>query len=285
LVTIVSKGGNYLLNVGPTGDGVIPAPSVAILDRVGDWMNRNSESIYGTSPSPFPAEIPWGFCTRKGDLLYLHVFDWPGDGLLKLDGLNSRVSKAYLLAEKEGSLTVNRDKGGRYLISLPESRPDTINTVVVLRIAGTPDIAPLVVQQKGAEPVVLDFLTASTRGKAVKRFNRRGEEGEFHISKMEGPEDVIEWHVNMADPGVYDVSITYAAIPGWENGRYIVSAGREKIIGTVKSSPGWYEYKTENIGQIRVSEKGETLIRLYPDIQLNHYLMYFRSLELLRIKR
>jgi hypothetical protein len=168
---------------------------------------------------------------------------------------------------------------------LPESRPDTINTVVVLRIAGTPDIAPLVVQQKGAEPVVLDFLTASTRGKAVKRFNRRGEEGEFHISKMEGPEDVIEWHVNMADPGVYDVSITYAAIPGWENGRYIVSAGREKIIGTVKSSPGWYEYKTENIGQIRVSEKGETLIRLYPDIQLNHYLMYFRSLELLRIKR
>jgi alpha-L-fucosidase len=285
LVTIVSKGGNYLLNVGPTGDGVIPAPSVAILDRVGDWMNRNSESIYGTSPSPFPAEIPWGFCTRKGDLLYLHVFDWPGDGLLKLDGLNSRVSKAYLLAEKEGSLTVSRDKGGRYLISLPESRPDTINTVVVLRIAGTPDIAPLVVQQKGAEPVVLDFLTASTRGKAVKRFNRRGEEGEFHISKMEGPEDVIEWHVNMADPGVYDVSITYAAIPGWENGRYIVSAGREKIIGTVKSSPGWYEYKTENIGQIRVSEKGETLIRLYPDIQLNHYLMYFRSLELLRIKR
>ncbi len=285
LVTIVSKGGNYLLNVGPTGDGVIPAPSVAILDRVGDWMNRNSESIYGTSPSPFPAEIPWGFCTRKGDLLYLHVFDWPGDGLLKLDGLNSRVSKAYLLAEKEGSLTVNRDKGGRYLISLPESRPDTINTVVVLRIAGTPDIAPLVVQQKGAEPVVLDFLTASTRGKAVKRFNRRGEEGEFHISKMEGPEDVIEWHVNMADPGVYDVSITYAAIPGWENGRYIVSAGREKIIGTVKSSPGWYEYKTENIGQIRVSKKGETLIRLYPDIQLNRYLMYFRSLELVRIKR
>jgi alpha-L-fucosidase len=283
MVAIVSKGGNYLLNVGPTGEGVIPGPSVAILKSVGDWMTRNSESIYGTSPSPFPVEFPWGFCTRKGDLLYLHVFDWPGAGILKLEGLNSRILKAYMLSEKDRSLTVNSDKGGRSLISLPESRPDTINSVVVVQIAGPPDIDPLVVGQKGSEPVVLDFLTASTLGKAVKRFNRKGEEGQFHISKMEGPEDVIEWHVNMVNPGMYDVAITYAATPGWENCKYKVSAGKEQISGVVKSSPGWYEYKTEKIGQIRVSEKGETVFRLYPELQLNHYLMYFRSLELVSI--
>jgi alpha-L-fucosidase len=283
LVAIVSKGGNYLLNVGPTGEGVIPGPSVKILKSVGEWMDKNSESIYGTSPSPFPAELPWGFCTRNGDLLYLHVFDWPVDGILKLEGLNNRIGNAYMLTDKSGKLKVSRDKSDQWLISLPESRPDTINSVIVLQIAGPPDIDPPVVQQKGGEPVVLDYLTASTHGQAVKRFSRKGEEGQFHISKMEGPEDVIEWHVNMVHPGMYDVSITYAAIPGWENCSYRVSAGKEQITGMVRSSQGSYEYKTEKIGRMRVSKKGEILFRLYPEHQLDHYLMYFRSLELVPI--
>jgi len=280
LVAIVSKGGNYLLNVGPTGEGVIPGPSVEILKSVGEWMGRNGESIYGTGPSPFPGQLPWGFCTRKGDLLYLHVFDWPADGLLKLEGLNNRIRKAYILTDKAGTLKVRRDESGRWLITLPASRPDAIDPVVVAQIAGPPDIDPLVVQQRGGEPVVLDYLTASTRGRAVKRFNRKGEEGQFHISKMRGPGDVIEWHVKVADPGLYDLTVTYAARPGWDDGRYRVSAGQEQVSAAVRSSPGWYEYKAEKIGRMRVPKKGEILVRLYPEHQLDHDLMSFRSLEL-----
>jgi alpha-L-fucosidase len=215
----------------------------------------------------------------------MHVFDWPEDGVLRLDGLNNRILKAYLLAEKEVTLKIGKDKEGQWLISLPASSPDTTNSVVVLQIAGPPDIDPLVVQQKVGEPLTLDFLTASTHGKAVKRFNRRGEEGEFHISKMVGPEDIIEWHVNITDPGMYEVAITYAAIPGWENCQYKVSNGKDAITGTVKSSPGWYEYKTEKIGQIRISKKGETLVQLYPEDHLTHYLMYFRSLDFIPVSR
>jgi hypothetical protein len=185
-----------------------------------------------------------------------------------------------MLTDKAGTLKVRRDGRGRWLISLPGSRPDPIDSVVVARIAGPPDIDPLVVEPKSGETVVLDYLTASTRGRAVKRFNRKGEEGEFHISKMEGPEDAIEWHVKMADPGAYDVSITYAARPGWEDGRYTVSAGKGRITGPVRSSPGWYEYKTEKIGRIEVAKKGRLLVRLHPEHRLDHYLMYFKSLEL-----
>jgi hypothetical protein len=100
---------------------------------------------------------------------------------------------------------------------------------------------------------------------------------------MEGPDDVIEWRVNISDPGAFEVSITYAAIPGWENCPYKVSAGKERITGVVRSTDGWYEYKTEKIGQMRISKKGETVFRLYPEHRLDHYLMYFRSLQLLRI--
>lgn len=285
LAAIVSKGGNYLLNVGPTGEGVIPGPSVEILRSVGEWLGKNGESVYGTSVSPFPADLPWGFCTRKGDTLYLHVFDWPADGILRLEGLNNRIRKAVLLTNKAGELRFERDARGGWSIVLPASRPDTIDPVVAVRIAGPPDIAPLVIRQKGGEPVVLDHLTASTRGRAVKRFNRRGEEGEFHISKMTGPGDAIEWRVDMADPGLYDVSVTYAARPGWEDGRFTVSAGRARVTAAVRTRPGWYDHRTETIGRIRVTKKGEMSVRLHPERRLDHDLMYFRSLELAPVDR
>jgi len=97
LVDITSKGGNYLLNVGPTAQGIIPAPSVERLKQVGAWLKVNGEAIYGAKASPFPY-LPWGRCTQKQGKLYLHVFNWPADGLIKLP-LGNEVSKAYLLAD------------------------------------------------------------------------------------------------------------------------------------------------------------------------------------------
>jgi alpha-L-fucosidase len=284
LVSVVSKGGNYLLNVGPTGEGVIPQPSIEILTRVGEWIRQNGESIYGTAPSPFPSELSWGFSTMKGDHLYLHVFDWPEDGFLKLKGLNNRVRKAYLLADKSTHLHVKRDENRQVLIRLPKEPPDKIDSVIVLEISGRPEVDPFVIRQEADESISLDYLSAATFGKAVKRFNRKGEEEQFHISKMQGPEDVIEWHVRINSPGRFEVLITYAAIPGWEDGCYIVKSGGQKIRSAVKSTQGWYEYKTESIGRFNLSESGETTIRLYPEKQLGHYLMYFKSLGLVPLK-
>ena len=284
MVSVVSKGGNYLLNVGPTGEGIIPRPSVDILDEVGAWIGRNGESIYGTSPSPFPTELPWGFATRKGKLLYLHVFDWPENGILALAGLRNRVTKAYFLADKDKPLSPQRDRDGRISIALPEKPVDKIDSVVVLEISGRPDIDPLVVSQEPGKPVLLDYLTAATRGRAVKRFNRKGETEQFHISKMQGPDDFVEWRVRILTPGPYEVFITYAAVPGWENAGYFVESGRGRIQATVKSSTGWYEYKTEKIGWFEIHKAGETTFRIYPEKQLDHYLMYFKSIELVPVK-
>lgn len=131
LVDIVSKGGNYLLNVGPTAEGVIPQPSVDRLVSMGRWLEVNGESIYGTTASPFQ-EPEWGRYTRKPDKLYLHIFAWPSDGELEIPTLENKTAKVYLLADsKRENLRVKRNSRG-VLIKLPGRAPDCIDTVVVV---------------------------------------------------------------------------------------------------------------------------------------------------------
>jgi alpha-L-fucosidase len=144
LIDCASKGGNYLLNVGPTSEGVIPAASLERLKEIGDWMRVNREAIYDTEAGPFTRPLPWGRCTAKveGDVtkLYLHVFDWPANGRLFVPQLKNPVQKAYLLADKsEHNLATKNLKHG-VLVNVPGNAATPCSTTVVLEIAGPPDI-------------------------------------------------------------------------------------------------------------------------------------------------
>jgi alpha-L-fucosidase len=129
LVDIISKGGNYLLNVGPTAEGVIPEPSVERLLAMGDWLQVNGEAVYGTRPGPIQG-VNWCRSTAKPEKLYLHVFDWPQNGEIKLPGV--QTSRAYLLSDPaQGSLPVTYEDD-RVIIKGPSQAPDPVDTVVVL---------------------------------------------------------------------------------------------------------------------------------------------------------
>lgn len=143
LVEAASKGGNYLLNVGPTSEGLIPEPSVERLKAVGRWMKVNDEAIYGTQASPFRS-LEWGRCTQKpapgGTRLYLHVFDWPADGILAVPGIANRPKQAYLLSDPaKTALPVERVEDA-IVVTLPSAAPDTAASVVVLDIQGKPEV-------------------------------------------------------------------------------------------------------------------------------------------------
>ncbi len=129
LVDIVSKGGNFLLNVGPDGLGVIPEESVVRLNEIGDWIGQNAESIYGAKASPF--ERPeWGRYTSKAGVVYAHVFDWPKDGNLVLDA-NVKVKSATLLAGASQELVVNSDANG-VTVQIPGEAPNKFASVIKL---------------------------------------------------------------------------------------------------------------------------------------------------------
>ena len=133
LVEIVSKGGNYLLNVGPTAEGIIPEPSIERLAAMGEWLKVNGESIYGSTASPLE-EQEWGLCTSKPGKLYLHVFAWPRDGQLEVSGLKGKINKAYLLADKKRESLKVKYRDENLLIEVPVEAPDTIDTIVVVEL-------------------------------------------------------------------------------------------------------------------------------------------------------
>ncbi len=143
LADIASKGGNFLLNVGPTSRGVFPQQSIDRLREIGEWMKFNDEAIYSTKASPFKS-LSWGRCTQKpidgGVRLFLHVFEWPSDGKLVVPGILNQAKQAYMLADpKHTSLIVGRNEDA-LVISVPTKAPDAINNVVVLDVVGKIDI-------------------------------------------------------------------------------------------------------------------------------------------------
>jgi alpha-L-fucosidase len=140
LIDIVSKGGNYLLNVGPTSEGLIPGPCIERLQGIATWMKVNGEAIHGTTASPFPKAPEWGRCTTRpltdgNTRLYLHVFNWPADGRLVISSLTNEALAARLLAKPGESLKVTSE-AGQLRIALPAQALDPIATVIALDVKG-----------------------------------------------------------------------------------------------------------------------------------------------------
>jgi alpha-L-fucosidase len=156
LVDIVSKGGNYLLNVGPDGEGVIPQPSQDMLRSVGKWLKVNGEAIYGAGRTPFGSEFgvfsetkndgkgkpvfeprnEWRCTTRSGKL-YIHIFQWPKTGKFELPAVKDKVAKAYLLSDPQHAELKVSQTDSAVSITLPTEASDPIASVVCLELTGT----------------------------------------------------------------------------------------------------------------------------------------------------
>lgn len=203
LVQCASKGVNYLLNVGPTAEGVIPQPSVERLQAVGEWLKINGEAIYGTVASPFPCEFSWGKVTAKPGHVYLHILHWPGT-TLSLTGLRSRVLGARLLADGREFLDVRQEHDpatDTHLLelSLPAQAPDPYCSVVALDIEGTAQVDPLPVQQPDGS-VLLPAYAAQLSGPQGLRVEASGA-----TSSWKTEDARAQWSFRLRTPGRFRV--------------------------------------------------------------------------------
>ena len=129
LVDIVSKGGNYLLNIGPDAEGAIPTPSVERLQAMGDWLDAHGDSIYGTEPGPIQS-LDWCRTTQTDAAVYLHIFDWRANGRLVLPKLDV-ASAAWLDESLSVPLTLSQE-GDSTVILGPAAAPNEHVTVIRL---------------------------------------------------------------------------------------------------------------------------------------------------------
>jgi len=192
LADIASKGGNYLLNIGPTSEGVFPPESIERLRQIGQWMKANGESIYATQASPFK-KLEWGRCTQiaiaGGTRLYLHVFNWPADGKLIVPGIYNKAKQAYLLADsKKAALKVGR-KEDSLVLEVPARAPDPLNSVVVLDVERKPDVSdpPEIKSEFDIFTDALDVTVASGRENIEVRYTLDGSAPSVSSSLIKGP--------------------------------------------------------------------------------------------------
>ncbi|MGR4880350.1 alpha-L-fucosidase [Streptomyces sp. LARHCF249] len=175
MVTVVSRDGNYLLNIGPKGDGTVTAATTAVLNGLASWMATHADSIHGTSGSPFAAEPSWGRITKKNGKLFAHVFTWPTGGTLQIPAVHNTISRVYLMNDPSVSLAYTVS-GGQINVSVPPAAPHANDSVVCVEVSGMPAVLAggvyrLVSAQNGK---ALDNANTTTEGGQVAQWTPNG---------------------------------------------------------------------------------------------------------------
>jgi hypothetical protein len=203
-----ARGGNMLMNIGPMGDGRIDPKDVAILKGIGDWWRVNGESIRGTTRTPLAPQT-WGESTRKGDILYLHVFDWPRNGRLVVGGLKSDfVSEASPLAARSEALPVLRLNPLDVSISVPPTAPDKVDSVIVLNCKGEVQTDAARLLQPSFPVETLRAFDGELHGGL--RFGP-GKKTDDVVMNWTKPSQYVSWPVRIDQPTTYEVTVNYDA--------------------------------------------------------------------------
>ncbi len=279
LFDIASKGGNYLLNVGPTSEGLIPGESVKILQQVGKWMNINSECIYGTTSSPYKVEFKWGNITQKPGRLYLGIFDWSKQEFY-LEGLKNTVKKVYLLSDPTRKSLEFKDSYNKNLdhhrlkITLPSQAPGSIVSVVVVEIDGAPLVEQPICQQANGNVQLPGVLASATQNSqpAELKFTARGGGADWTDPFIQ-----LTWKFKVEKPGIYKIDVVTTetgshGAPVWQGGHVVkVVSGNQSQQFTITNDQSEYNQRTHywkrihtTGGQLEFSNPGDYTLSLVP---------------------
>ncbi len=211
LVNAAARGGNLLLNIGPRGDGAFAPEDVQILQSIGQWWEVNGESIRGTERAPLPPQS-WGESTRKGNTVYLQVFDWPEDGKLRVGGLKSDPATIRILGAEQARVVSKRLDANTVEFAVPAQPVSTVATVLALEFKEdfqtleTRLLDPDAPTRFSAFDGIIQGETLTFGNGQKKRWgNRRGD----CLVEWSNAGDSVEWSFYTIEPAVYEVTAVY----------------------------------------------------------------------------
>lgn len=214
LVSTVSRGGTYLLNVGPDGNGVVPETGAKFLIEVGKWIRNYPQVIYSAGPSPCMHAQPWGDITTNSNSMYLTIFDWPNDGKLSLFGLKNKIETAYLLNGSASQEIKFNQSADWAVFEVPYKPVDAPASVIELRFANNTKafIADTIHALLDNYDLNLSVEFASVYHAEKKNIRWMEKFGEWkhanQVSAWENDGKVV-WKINVQKEGKYTISLGY----------------------------------------------------------------------------
>lgn len=254
LTKAASKGGNLLMNIGPKGDGAFDPKDTRILDSIGPWINKNSESIYRTEPTMLPVQS-WGVTTQRKHKLYLHVFNWPKNGVLLVGGLKNEVRRVYCLGDPGKNLSIQRITPQDLSIELPANARDSVNTVVVIELKNavlSVDNARLLDAEQENRLLAFD---ATLTGKGFKYGD--GKRNRYYVDGWKSSEQKLSWPIRVIKPMRYQLKIKYLA--DTMGNSYEVNVDGKTLKGETKINNSTEDFVSEVLGEVTLTNPRCTL--------------------------
>jgi alpha-L-fucosidase len=211
LIKVAARGGNYLLNIGPRGDGSVVDFEKDVLLRIGQWLQRNGDAIYGSHANPFDTTFSWGEVTAKNNLLYLHLLRSPDQRTIVLPGLKGKISRISLVENGQRLKCRVRDNGDGQTILLPEQlQLDGDVKVLALELPENYTITPrhVIPWPNGGEALRL------SRQNATRHYSFSGVDYESYYRSTVG----LSWAFLQQHGGPATLSLAYTA---QEKGRQV----------------------------------------------------------------
>ncbi len=258
LIDCASKGGNYLLNVGPTSLGEIPDASVDRLAAVGKWLKLNGESVYGSQAGPFPKALAWGRVTAKPGKLYLHVFDRAAKEI-ELPGFSAKITTVHPLNNK---LALKwRKEDDSVFVSVPTSGGvnDGMPVVLVMNIEGKAKVEPVAIRPAKDGSISLNAVDATIKGS-----NAGYEADKRAIGYWTNVKDTVEWEFEVKSRGEYNVFVELACEPGSEGAEYEVQIAGQNLRSKVKATKGWADFVRVDLGKVAIVLPGKIKVVVKP---------------------
>jgi len=210
-----SRGGNLLMNIGPKGDGTFDERDVAILKGIGQWVDKNYESVGGAGASGMPLQN-WGVTTRKDKKLYLHVFQWPVNGKLPVGSMPATAKKVYLLADpakKPLIYSQNKSSDGftGIVVELPAKPVDTADAVLVVELGNDSKMANGTYVHPHIPLTRLLAFDAVQTGKGFQYGD--GKTDKYFVAGWRTAGQSLHWDLHGGAPARYKMIIKYLAGP------------------------------------------------------------------------